>query len=218
MATTGTIAAKPLKRDPARTRERILEAATVEFSEQGLGGARVDAIADRAGTNKRMLYHYFGNKEDLFLAVLERTYESIRSHERELELRNLDPVAAVRELVLYTFSYFIAHPEFIRLLNNENLYDAQHVNGSKRIREMHSPLVAQIADVLERGARAGVFRSGVDPVHLYITIAAVGYFYLSNASTLSAIFGRNLRSRKALKERQEHAVDVVLGYLRPVDD
>lgn len=204
------------RRDPERTKERILAAATAEFCELGLGGARVDAIARRAGTNKRMLYHHFGNKEVLFRVVLEHTYEQIRSLERELELEHLDAVDAIVRLVSFTFGYFVEHPEFIRLLNNENLHDARHLAGSERIRALHSPLVEQIAGVLDRGAAAGTFRDDVDPVQLYITIASVGYFYLSNASTLGAIFGRDLRAPDALAERLAHATEVVLGYLRPV--
>lgn len=203
------------KRDPARTREQILQAALAEFSEQGFGGARVDAIAARAGANKRMIYHYFGNKEDLYTAVLEFAYEEIRGHERELNLVDLEPDTAIRELVAYTFDYFVAHPEFIRLLNDENRYGAEHAKRSKRIPEMHSPLVDHLADVLRRGADGGVFRAGVDPVQLYISIAGLGYFYLSNAATLSTIFRKKLVSRPALRTRREHIADVVMSYLRP---
>jgi len=202
------------KRNPDLTKERILDAATVEFSTFGLGGARIDAIAERAGANKRMLYHYFGNKEDLFLAVLEQAYAQIRRHERSLRLEDMDPETAIRELVTFTFKYFVKNPEFIQLLNNENLYKAEHIMRSKQIPAMHSPLVDHIRDVLKRGEASGVFRTDVDPVQLYITIAAVGYFYLSNANTLGTIFKRNLLTRAALNTRMAHCVAVVLGYVR----
>lgn len=202
------------KRNPELTSEQILTAATQEFGERGFGGARVDNIAARAGANKRMIYHYYGNKKQLFLAVLEAAYAEIRSHERELDLDHLEPIEAVRKLVAYTFTYFLEHPEFIRLLNNENLYDAVHIKSSKKIPKMHSPLVGQIEGVLARGQEAGIFRNGVDPVQLYISVAAVGYFYLSNASTLGTIFGRDLKTKKALKERLDHIEGVILGYLR----
>jgi AcrR family transcriptional regulator len=202
-------------RNPERTSEQILKAATEEFSEHGFAGARVDAIAARAGINKRMLYHYYGNKDDLFLAVMENAYAEIRSHEHELELDRLDPVAAVRELVNYTFNYFVDKPSFIRLLNTENLHEARHIKRSKRIPEMHSPLIVQIERVLERGAAAGVLRTDVDPVQLYISIASLGYFYLSNIHTLETIFDKDLHAPRALAGRLAHIEDVVIGYLRP---
>jgi AcrR family transcriptional regulator len=202
-------------RNPERTSEQILNAATEEFTEHGFAGARVDAIAARAGINKRMLYHYYGNKDDLFLAVMENAYAEIRSHEHELELDRLDPVAAVRELINYTFNYFVDKPSFIRLLNTENLHEARHIKRSKRIPEMHSPLIVQIERVLERGAAAGVFRADVDPVQLYISIASLGYFYLSNIHTLETIFDKDLHAPRALADRLAHTEDVVIGYLRP---
>jgi AcrR family transcriptional regulator len=207
--------AKAIKRNPERTKELIHKAALAEFADVGYGGARVDMIAERAGVNKRMLYHYFGNKDDLFLYVLERAYEKIRAHEEKLDLVNLSPEDAVRELVKFTFTYHHDNPEFMRLLNNENLYQAEHVKKSKKIRQMHSPFVDLMTDVLKRGEKEGVFRKNVDPVQFYVTVASVAYFYLSNIYTLSAIFGRKLNSKAALAERHEHCLDVVLGYLRP---
>jgi len=174
----------------------------------------VDNIATRAQVNKQMLYHYFGNKEDLYLAVLEAGYAKIRSHERELDLAVSDPIEAVRKLVRYTFHYFQENPEFIRLLNDENLYGAQHIQNSERIKSMHSPLISEISQILERGHAAGVIRGGVDPVQLYITIAAVSYFYLSNMATLSVIFDRDLRAPDAQQKRLAHIEDVIVDYLR----
>ena len=203
-----------IKRDSVKTAKKILQAATVEFSLKGLSGARVDTIADRAKTNKRMLYHYFGNKEQLFLTVLEEAYSKIRSHENDLNLEDLPPEEAVRKLVRFTFNYFVEHPEFIQLLNSENLYGAEHIKKSKKLLDMTSPLVGKMEDVLRRGVDAGLFRRDVSPMQLYITIAALGYFYLSNASTLETIFGRDLKSSEALSERLAHSEAVVLGYLR----
>lgn len=207
--------AKAVKRNPERTKELIHQAALAEFSDRGYGGARVDMIAARAGVNKRMLYHYYGNKDDLFLYVLERAYEKIRTHEAELDLENLSPEDAVREFVKFTFKYHHENPEFMRLLNNENLYKAEHIKKSKKIRQMHSPFVDLMKDVLKRGEAAGTFRKSVDPVQFYITVASVAYFYLSNIYTLSTIFGRNLRSKPALEERLDHCIEVILGYLHP---
>jgi len=204
-----------MKRNPERTRELIHKAALIEFAKLGYGGARVDAIAERAGVNKRMLYHYFGNKDDLFLYVLERAYKNIRTHEECLDLENFTPEDAVRELVSFTFRYFLENPEFMRLLNNENLYQAEHIKKSKKIRRMHSPFIELVKDVLLRGEKSGAFRKNVDPIQFYITVASVAYFYLSNIYTLSTIFDRKLDSKSSLKERQDHCIDVILGYLRP---
>jgi AcrR family transcriptional regulator len=201
-------------RDPERTRAAILEAATAEFTAKGLTGARVDEIARRSGANKRMIYHYFGDKEGLYLAVLEAAYTNIRSAERGLKLADKDPIDGMRELVQFTWDYFIAYPEFLSLLGTENLHRAAYLRRSKRIRDLHSPLVGMIADLLERGARQKMFRRGVDPIDLYITIAALGFFYLSNRHTLSTIFGRDLAAPANLEARGRHIADVVLAYLR----
>ncbi len=204
-----------LKRNPEQTKEQILQAAFGEFAANGLEGARVDTIAERAQANKRMIYHYFENKEGLFQAVLERAYEEIRSREQELDMDERDPEDAIRELVVFTFNYFFERPEFIRLLNNENLYGAEHIRMSERIPELHSPFVDQLKSVLARGAQSGVFRTDVDPTQLYISIAGLCYFYFSNASTLGTIFGRDLLTPGARAERLKHVTDVVVGYLRP---
>jgi AcrR family transcriptional regulator len=198
-------------RDPERTRQKILAAATEEFARYGLGGARVDRIAARAGANKRMLYYYFRDKDNLFLAALEGRYAHIRAAERALELEHLEPRRALRRLVGFTWDYFLAHPEFMTLLNSENLHKGRHVRRSRSVPEMHTPLVETLRGVLRRGERAGVFRRGIDPVQLYISIAGEGYFYLSNCYTLSQIFGRDLMTRKALAERARHNADMILA-------
>jgi AcrR family transcriptional regulator len=161
-----------------------------------------------------MLYHYFGNKEDLFLVVLEEAYADIRSCERLLSLTDLEPVEAMRRLVLFTWHYYLENPAFVSLLNTENLHKARHLRRSDNIRAQHSPLVDTLGELLRRGAADGVFRPGVDPVQLYISIAGLGYFYLSNAYTLSTIFDRDLKAQPALADRGEHIVEVILGYLR----
>jgi AcrR family transcriptional regulator len=201
------------RRNPARNQERILKAATGEFARFGLGGARVDRIAARAGANKRMLYYYYGNKEDLFLAVLEARYAHIRRAELGLHLLDLDPVQGMRRMVEFTWNYYLRHPEFLTLLNSENLHRARHLKRSRDIAAMHSPLIALLRDLLLRGERAGTFRKGVDPVQLYISIAALGYFYLSNRHTLSTIFERDLLAPKSKAERLKHMSELVLGYL-----
>jgi AcrR family transcriptional regulator len=207
-------ARRAITRDPERTRAAILKAATQEFTTNGLTGARVDAIAERARVNKRMIYHYFGDKDGLYLAVLEATYAAIRVAEQELHLADRDPVEGMRELVLFTWRYFLKHPEFLSLLGTENLHRAAYLKRSKRIRELHSPLVGAISTLLERGAKEGLFRTGVDPVELYVTIAALGFFYLSNRHTLSTIFGRDLSAAASIEAREAHITDVVLRFLK----
>jgi len=201
------------RRNPVRNQERILQAATEEFARYGLGGARVDRIAARAGANKRMLYYYYGNKEDLFLAVLEASYARIRRAEMGLHLLDLDPVQGMRRMVEFTWNYYLKHPEFLTLLNSENLHRARHLKRSRDIAAMHSPIIALLRDLLARGERAGKFKKGVDPVQLYISIAALGYFYLSNRHTLSTIFERDLLAPKSKAERLKHMTELVLGYL-----
>jgi AcrR family transcriptional regulator len=201
-------------RDPERTRRRILEAATAEFARYGLGGARVDRIATLARANKRMLYYYFGSKEELFLAALEASYAHIRAAERTLDLEHKDPREALRRLVDFTWRYFLEHPEFLTLLNSENLHKGRHVARSSRVRELHSPLVETLRGILRRGERAGLFRRGVDPVQLYISIAGEGYFYLSNRYTLSRIFGRDLMKPRALAARARHNADMILHAMK----
>lgn len=203
-------------RDPEQTRARILAAAKAEFARAGLGGARVDRIAALAGANKRMLYYYFESKDGLFRAVLEAAYEHIRESEKALHLDAFDPPEAISRLVAFTWNYYLEHPEFLSLLNSANLHRAEHLKQSSKVRRMHSPFVAMIRDILQRGVKADVFRRGVDAVQLYISIAALAYFYLGNNYTLSAIFGRDLKAKKARDERLAHMTELVLGYLRKV--
>jgi TetR/AcrR family transcriptional regulator len=161
-----------------------------------------------------MIYHYFGSKEGLYLAALERVYEALRGTERTLALAHLAPEAAIRRLVEFSFDYTRRHPELISLINNENLHGARHLRKSKKVRDLHSPFIALIGDILRRGVAQGDFRPGIDPVELYITIAALGYFYLSNHRTLSAIFARDLGSAAACRRRKQHIVDVILHAIR----
>jgi AcrR family transcriptional regulator len=213
-ATARPHAAEPRARDPAASRARILAAAKAEFARMGFAGARVDKIAVRARINKRMLYHYFGNKGGLYLAVLEDAYGGIRTAERALDLEHLDPIAAITRLVEFTWGYYIRNPEFMRLINTENLHRAAYLKRSKRIAEMHSPFVALIGRLLQRGAEAGVFRDGLDPNQVYISIAALGYYYLNNRHTLSVIYRFDLGAKEALERRRAVIVDIVLSYLR----
>src|SRR6266403_508538 len=201
------------QRDPEGMRIRILEAAKQEFAAHGLAGARVDRIAANAGANKRMLYYHIGNKEDLYLEVLEGAYQQIRAEERGLDLEHLDPPDAIERLIDFTWNYFLRNPEFLALLNTENLARARHLKRSTKVKSMHSPFVEMIRTVVRRGAESGDFQVSVDPVQLYISIAALSFFYLSNSATLSVIFGRDLLKQDAKDERLEHMVALVLAAL-----
>ena len=203
-------------RDADRTQQEILRAAMSEFADHGFGGARVDAIAERAGVNKKLIYYYFDGKDALFLAVLEQTYADIRAAERDLHLEALAPLAALEQLVAFTWRHYLAHPEFLALLNSENMLGAGHLKHSRRIRQMNSPLIDALTDVLSRGQASGDLRPGIDPMQLYVSIAGLAYFYLSNKHTLGAIFGRDLMAAPALAERLAHMTDVVTSYVRAV--
>ena len=183
---------QPQRRNPAATPSKLLTAARREFARSGLAGARVDEIAARAGVNKQLVYHYFGDKDALYLAVLEWVYEEIRAQERKLNLEGLPPEKAIRKLIESSFDHLARHPDFIVLLNDENRNGARHVRASLKIEDMHSPLVSMVSKILKQGVREGAFRRGINPVHLYISIAGLSYFFFSNTPTLSAIFGKDL--------------------------
>jgi AcrR family transcriptional regulator len=206
--------ARRRSRNAVRTKADILAAGRIEFAARGFEGARVDAIAERAGANKRLLYHYFGNKEDLYCAVLHDAYEEIRTGERALSLDRFGPVEAMDRLVRFTFRHFLANPWFTKLLSTENVENARFLKTLPDIPALHSPLVGQIRSIIERGAETGVFRRDVDPIQLYISIAGLGYFYVSNMATLSVIFDRDLASVSMVQEREAQAVQMVLDYLR----
>jgi AcrR family transcriptional regulator len=201
-------------RDAKRTKAAILKAARDEFCEEGFNGARVDAIAERARANKRLLYHYFGNKEALYSAVLLDAYQEIRRGERELSLSQYEPVEAMDRLVRFTFRHYLANPWFTRLLAVENQQNARFLKQLEDIPALHSPLVAELRAIVAKGLEQGIFRTDVDPVQLYISIASLGYFYVSNMKTLSTIFQRDLSQVSMVQEREAQAVQMVLDYLR----
>ena len=212
LATAG--GATPRMRESSlRTRETILTAATTEFAESGFDAAHMDEIAVRAGIQKNVLYYYFGSKEGLFTAVLERTYELIRSRQEEAGIRDLDPVEAMRKLVFFTGQNWGRHPEFLRLLQSENLNKGRHIRASKSIPRMYNPLLDAIRALLERGVASGVFRKGIDPVDLYISITSLSAHYVSHQHTFEAIFQRRLMTPPRMRQRLEHAADMVIRYL-----
>ncbi|KWA25312.1 TetR family transcriptional regulator [Burkholderia territorii] len=202
-----------IKRDPEGTRRRILMAAAEEFASGGLFGARVDQIARRAETNERMLYYYFGSKEQLFTAVLEHAFSALTDAERVLDLDGVAPVEAVTRLAYFVWDYYRDHPELLRLINNENLHEARYLHKSTRIREMMSPIVAKLGNVLMRGQKAGLFRSDVDPLRFYVTLSGLGYYIVSNRFTLAATLGRDFSEADERAEMVRMNTEVLLAYL-----
>lgn len=201
-------------RDPEATKRRVLHAAKLEFARNGFAGARIDAIAGRAKANKQMIYHYFSSKQDLYLAVLEEAYGDIRESESKLQLEHLDPVEALTTMVRFTWDYYLKNPEFLALVNNENLHRAKHLKRSRVIGEMHGLFRARLADILQRGVRKRVFREGVDADQLNLTIAAIGYYYLTNRFTNSIIYQTNLADPEALERRLAFNLETILRMVR----
>ncbi|EDT00877.1 transcriptional regulator, TetR family [Burkholderia ambifaria IOP40-10] len=188
-------------------------AAAEEFASGGLFGARVDQIARRAETNERMLYYYFGSKEQLFTAVLEHAFSALTEAERVLDLDGVAPVEAVTRLAHFVWDYYRDHPELLRLINNENLHEARYLHKSTRIREMMSPIVAKLGNVLMRGQKAGLFRGDVDPLHFYVTLSGLGYYIVSNRFTLAATLGRDFSDADERAEMVRMNTEVLLAYL-----
>jgi AcrR family transcriptional regulator len=202
-----------IKRDPEGTRRRILLAAAEEFANGGLFGARVDQIARRAETNERMLYYYFGSKEQLFTAVLEHAFGALTEAEKALDLNGIAPVEAITRLAHFVWDYYRDHPDLLRLINNENLHEARYIQKSSRIREMISPMVATLSSILDRGQRAGLFRANVDPLRLYVALSGLGYYIVSNRFTLDALLGRDFSSSSERGEMIRMNTELLLAYL-----
>jgi AcrR family transcriptional regulator len=200
--------------DPARTTADIIEVATREFAENGLAGARIDVIAAAMQTSKRMIYYYFGSKDGLYVAVLEEAYRRMREMERGLHLEDLPPEAALRKLVAFTVDYQAAHPEYIRLVMNENMHRGTYLAQSRLIQQMNVPAIERLRDVLERGVADGSFRSGLDAVDLHMSISALSFFNVANKHTFSLLFKRDMDSAAALAERRESIVEMVVRHVR----
>jgi len=203
------------KRDAGKTRARILDAARPLFCAHGVDGTTVEAIARAAHVNKRMIYYYFGGKADLYLAVLEETYAARRRHDSVLDMSEGDPEQGMRRLVRASFRYCRDNPDYIKLLLAENLNGAKHLQRSKKILNLHSPLLDGLGALLERGQQIGVFRAYADPLQVYLTIASLCFFFHSNNATLSSIFGRDFASGEMSMQREVQVEDVVMSYLQP---
>lgn len=208
----------PRIRAPEQTRREILDAATAEFSEKGFSGGRVDDIAARMSTTKRMIYYYFGGKEQLYAAVLERMYGGMRDAEAALNLTELPPVEALRRMVETTFDHHAAHPEFVRLVSVENIHEAKIVAASPTIRARNAAVIGSLGDLIARGEREGAFRPDLDALDLHMLISSFCFHRVSNRHTLTAIFGRDLRAPDAMATQRRMIVEAVLRYVRPGPD
>jgi AcrR family transcriptional regulator len=205
------------RRDAQRTRSDILAVARREFAERGYSGARVDEIAARTSTTKRMIYYYFGGKEQLFEAVLEQAYSEIRAAEQELQLDHLDPVTAIRCLAEITFDHNETHPDFVKLVRVENIHHAEHISRSAAIVNVNSPAIELITKILARGDADGVFHRHPDAIDVHMMISSFCVFRVSHRDTFGAIFGRDLTD-PALRDRYRTMVgDMVVDYLTASD-
>jgi AcrR family transcriptional regulator len=204
---------KGKKRDAAATRARLLQCAMEEFAAKGLD-ARIEDIAEAAGANRRMAYYYFGSKEGLYLASLEAAFFELVQVEQAIDVDAMDPLAAIEALVLAKFEHYVKYPHYVEFLKIENVYQGRYLKLSKRTAEMRAPLISIIQRVLERGQAKGIFRKDVDPLDLYLSICALGFFVFSNRHTLGAIFKTDVISAGALKRRRKHIIEMVTAYLR----
>jgi AcrR family transcriptional regulator len=196
--------------DPEGVRRDILAVARIEFAEKGLSGARVDEIAAKTSNSKRMIYYYFGDKEGLYRAVLEEAYDRIRSFERSLDLGALAPAEAIARLTAFTFDYHADNPDFVRLVMIENIHHARHLATSSKIGSLNLSAIAMIGEIYERGLAEGVFREGLDPIDIHLTISALSFYNVSNQASIRQVFGHDMAAQDARERRRKSAVDTVL--------
>lgn len=196
------------------TRANIIDVATREFSDKGFAGARIDEIAEKTNSSKRMIYYYFGGKEGLYQAVLEQSYAGIREREQAQNFDAMTAEEAMRALVVHTFDYHMAHPDFVRLVMNENILHGAHIEGVSGIKNRNRSVVNALQRMLDKGVEEGVFREGVDPLDLHMSMSALCFFNVSNRYTLRAIFGVDTSVAKARTKRREQVVACVLSYVR----
>lgn len=206
---------EPPKRaqDPEGTRRDILETASREFALNGLSGARIDEIAARTRSSKRMIYYYFGDKEGLYLRALENAYRTVREGENQLDTDGLPPREALRRLVEFTFDHHHEHEEFIRMVMIENIHHGQYLEGSEVIHRLNVTAIDAIASIYERGVGSGDFRPGLDPLELHWQVSALCFFNVSNRATFSKIFGRDMGTRDEQAKLRESTVDMILRFV-----
>ena len=204
----------PSRSAGGRVRQSIVGAARALFAEKGYSGTTVDEIVIRARSTKPMLYYYFGSKEGLFAVVLEDLYVGMREIENSLRVTDLPAIDAMRKVVKVTFDYHANNPEWVRLISIANIHDAKHIRASKTIASKNIPIIEIMRSLLRQGTQEGVFRSGVDPLHLHLLIISLCYYRVSNRHTWKVIFKRDLSAAKEVRLQRDMAVDAVLSYLR----
>jgi AcrR family transcriptional regulator len=212
-AKAGRAQAPARTQDPEGTRQNIIEIASEEFALNGLSGARIDEIAARTRSSKRMIYYYFGDKEGLYLRALENAYRRVREGEAMLDTAGLPPIEALRRLVEFTFDHHHQHEEFIRMVMIENIHHGQYLERSDVIRSLNATAIDHIARIYERGLSDGVFRAGIEPIDLHWQVSALCFFNVSNRATFSKIFGREMGAADELAKLRRNTVDMVLRFV-----
>ena len=185
-----------------------------EFADKGLAGARIDEIAEKTNSSKRLIYYYFGGKDELYRAVLEASYGAIREREAAANVEAKPADEALRAHIEHTFDYHAEHPEFARLVMNENIHRAEHLKHVPGIKERNKRVIASLQTIIDKGVSAGLFRGDIDPVDLHMSISALCFFNVSNRYTFSTIFNRDIGAPKAMTKRREQVVEMVLAWAR----
>jgi AcrR family transcriptional regulator len=200
--------------DADTTRNDILDVATREFADKGLAGARIDEIAEKTNSSKRMIYYYFGGKDGLYRAVLEKAYVRIREREAERDFETLPADKALRAQIEYTFDYHAAHPDFVRLVMNENIHHGEHVGHVPHLKERNRSVIASLKAIIDNGVAEGLFRKGIDAVDLHMSISALCFYNVSNRYTFSANFGVDMSAPKAIRKRRAQVADIILAWVK----
>jgi AcrR family transcriptional regulator len=200
--------------DAEETRNNILEIAAREFADKGLSGARIDEIAEKTNSSKRMIYYYFGGKEELYRAVLERSYGQIRAREDDANFETLPADKALIAHIEHTFDYHVNHPEFVRLVMNENIHHGAHIGHVEGLKERNKTVIASLKAIIDKGAADGIFRAGIDPVDLHMSVSALCFYNVSNRYTFASNFGVDMSSAKSLKKRRAQITEIVLAWVR----
>ncbi len=202
--------------DADETRNNILEIAAREFADKGLAGARIDEIAEKTRSSKRIVYYYFGGKEELYRAVLERAYAQIRSREEDAAASQgvLSAPDALRAQIEQTFDYHASNPDFVRLVMNENIHHGEHIGHVPGLKERNRSIIAQLQAIIDKGVAEGAFRSDIDPVDLHMSITALCFYNVSNRYTFKVNFGVDMGAAKALKKRREQVAEIILAWIK----
>lgn len=201
------------QQDPEGTRQNIIEVASQEFALNGLSGARIDEIAAKTRSSKRMIYYYFGDKEGLYLSALENAYAEVREGEAKLDIAGLSPVEGLKRLVEFTFEHHHQHEDFIRMVMIENIHHGEFLARSNLVRDLNVTAIAHIGDLYERGLREGKFREGLDPLEIHWQISALCFFNVSNRATFSQLFGRDFGAEESQQRLKANTVEMVLRFV-----